>query len=97
MPSVYFLCTLWLFACELKHDAWRRIGTMKQLATLEVTFSKTFCDGDLQSLTGLASLTRLCVSGASITDEGLKSLKGMTALTQLDLGYTAVTDEGLSR
>ena len=44
----------------------------------------------------MRGLTKLYLTGTSITDEGMKNLAGLTNLTELALDGTGVSDAGLA-
>lgn len=48
------------------------------------------------ALESLPNLSKLCLAGTQVTDEGLSQLHDVTPLRQLDVSFTKVTEEGIA-
>src|SRR5262245_23259080 len=72
------------------------LAPFTKLKYLDLSHNRFFDDRGLQHVRGMRGLTKLYLTGTSITDEGMKNLAGLANLTELALDGTGVSDTGLT-
>ena len=71
------------------------LAPFTKLKYLDLSHNRFFDDRGLQHVGRMRGLTKLYLTGTSITDEGMKNLAGLANLTELALDGTGVSDAGL--
>jgi hypothetical protein len=71
------------------------LAPFTKLKYLDVSHNRFFDDRGLRHVGRMTGLTKLYLTGTSITDEGIASLAGLTNLTDLSLHGTGISDAGL--
>ena len=72
------------------------LAPFTRLKYLDLSYNRFFDDRGLRQIAGMTGLTRLYLTGTSISDDGLVSLAGLTNLTELSLHGTGISDAGLA-
>src|SRR5881409_718124 len=72
------------------------LAPFTHLKYLDLSHNRFFDDRGLRHVGRMSGLTKLYLTGTSITDEGVRNLAGLTNLTELALDGTGVSDAGLA-
>lgn len=71
------------------------IAALSSLRTLIIAHGRHVTDNGVRSITGLADLSQIELSGCSVSDEALLYISQLGKLETLDLHYNSVGDAGL--
>ena len=80
---------------SITDEATGSIGKLRAIETLTLSEDKKFTGRRLGEL-ALPRLSRLCLQGSAISDEGLKQIGLLRSIDYLDLCRTQVTDAGMA-
>ncbi len=80
---------------DVTDDDLQDIATLSSLKTLIIAHGRYVTDNGVGSITGLAGLSQLELSGCSISDEALLYISQLRRLEELNLQRTSVGDAGL--
>src|SRR5439155_22538583 len=72
------------------------LAPFTKLKYLDLSHNRFFDDRGLRHLGRMTGLTKLYLTGTSITDDGLANIAGLTHLTELSLHGTGISDAGLA-
>src|SRR5213592_2062978 len=72
------------------------LAPFTRLKYLDLSDNRFFDDRGLRHVGRMSGLTKLYLTGTSITDEGARNLAGLTNLTELALDGTGISDAGLA-
>src|SRR5712691_4240260 len=72
------------------------LAPFTKLKYLDLSHNRFFDDRGLRHVGRMSGLTKLYLTGTSITDEGVRNLAGLTNLTELALDGTGISDAGLA-
>src|SRR6266540_2860702 len=72
------------------------LAPFTKLRLLDLSHNRFFDDGGLRHVGRMTALTKLYLTGTTITDEGLRNLEALTNLIELDLDGTGISDAGLA-
>src|SRR5439155_3415424 len=72
------------------------LAPFTHLKYLDLSHNRFFDDRGLGHVGRMSGLTKLYLTGTSITDEGARNLAGLTNLTELALDGTGISDAGLA-
>src|SRR2546428_1655579 len=72
------------------------LAPFTKLKYLDLSHNRFFDDRGLVHVGRMSGLTKLYLTGTSISDEGLRNLAALTNLIELDLDGTGISDAGLA-